>query len=274
MPILRKTLRDLRWQIIGYGVGLGVLAAFYVLLYPAFADQLGDFELPEGYSAFIGDITDLSRPRAYFQAEFFSFMMPLLVVVFVVTASTALLAGEENHGTLELMLAQPLRRRDFFLQRVAGLVVATLLICALAGLGFLLSAPFLDLEGDVTVLELAVAPFAAAPLALACASLGLLVGALAPRRSAATGIVAAETVVVYLMEVFANLADVLDPMRYLSPFFYADTKRVLLAGVVPWHLAVLLGAFVLLTALAMRAFERREIAAGRWQLRALRGGGV
>ena len=72
----------------------------------------------------------------------------------------------------------------------------------------------------------------------------------------------------------ADLVEVLDPLHYLSPFYYADTKRVLLEGVVPWHLAVLLGAFVLLTALAMRAFEGREIAAGRWQPRALMGGAV
>ena len=46
-------------------------------------------------------------------------------------------------------------------------------------------------------------------------------------------------------------------------------KRVLVEGAVPWHAAVLLGAFVLLTALALAAFEAREIGTGHSPLRAL-----
>ena len=61
----------------------------------------------------------------------------------------------------------------------------------------------------------------------------------------------------------------LKPLRYLSPFFYSDAKRVLVEGVVPWHAAVLLDAFVLLTALALFAFEAREIGTGHSPLRAL-----
>ena len=109
MPLLRKTLHDLRWHIVGYGGGLGMLAALYVVLYPAFAGTLADFELPEEYSAFIGDVSDLAVPRGFLQVEFFSFWMPLLVAVYAVVVSTGLLAGDEQRGTLEMMLAQPSR---------------------------------------------------------------------------------------------------------------------------------------------------------------------
>ena len=269
MPLLRKTLHDLRWHIVGYGGGLGMLAALYVVLYPAFAGTFADFELPEAYSAFIGDVSDLAAPRGFFQIEFFSFWMPLLVAVYAVVVSTGLLAGDEQRGTLEMMLAQPVSRRRLFVERVAAFAIGATLICALASLGFVVSAPFIDLRGDVAVWELGLAPFAALPLALACGSLGLLAGALSPTRGLATGLVAAETVTVYFFDVLADLIGPLEPLRYLSPFFYSDAKRVLVEGAVPWHAAVLLGAFVLLTALALAAFEAREIGTGHSPLRAL-----
>ena len=193
MPLLRKTLHDLRWHIVGYGGGLGMLAALYVVLYPAFAGTFADFELPEAYSAFIGDVSDLAAPRGFFQIEFFSFWMPLLVAVYAVVVSTGLLAGDEQRGTLEMMLAQPVSRRRLFVERVAAFAIGATLICALASLGFVVSAPFIDLRGDVAVWELGLAPFAALPLALACGSLGLLAGALSPTRGLATGLVAALT---------------------------------------------------------------------------------
>ena len=69
-----------------------------------------------------------------------------------------------------------------------------------------------------------------------------------------------------------GLADVLEPLHYLSPFYYADSNVVLTNGPSPWHIAVLLGAFVGLTALAQRTFARRAIGGTRWQPRALLGG--
>ena len=167
------------------------------------------------------------------------------------------------------MLAQPVSRRRLFVERVAAFAIGAALICALASLGFVISAPFIDLRGDVAVWELGLAPVAALPLALACGSLGLLAGALTPTRVLATGLVAAETVTVYFFDVLADLVGSLEPLRYLSPFFYSDAKRVLVEGAVPWHAAVLLGASVLLTALALAAFEAREVGTGRSPLRAL-----
>ena len=271
MPLLRKTLHDLRWQIAGNGVGLGLLAALYVVLYPTFAATLPDLELPEAYSAFIGDVSDLSSSRNFLQIEFFSLWLPLLVAIYAIVASTAQLAGDEGNGTLELLLAQPVSRRRLFLERATGLLIGALVICALASLGFLVSAPFIDLRGDVTVLELMVAPLGTVAFAFAFIALGLLAGTIAATRGQAVGLLTAATVAFYLMDVLPDLTDALAPLRYLSPFYYGDTKRMLITGVVPWHQAVLFVSAALCTALAMRAFEAREIGVGRWQPRALLG---
>jgi len=269
VTLFRMTLRDLRWQIVGYGVGLGAVAALYVVVYPAFADTFADFEFPEAYSAFLG-ASDISDPRNFFQIEFFSFWMPLLLAIYALIASTAQFAGDEQKGTLEMVLAQPLSRRSLFVQRAAGLAVAAVLICALGALGFAVSAPFVRL-GDVALRELVVATLNLAPLMLACAGLGLVVATVSPTRGVAAGLVALETFVVYFANTLSSLADWLEPLRYLSLFFCADVSVALSDGIEAGHAAVLLGAFALLTALAVRAFEVRELDTVRWQLRALLG---
>ena len=90
----------------------------------------------------------------------------------------------------------------------------------------------------------------------------MLAAALTPTRGLAAGLMTIETVVIYLMNVFAGLVPGLDWMRYLSPFFYSDGQRVLTDGVVWWHQGLLLASGLAIAGLALRAFERREIGGG------------
>ena len=262
MPLFRKALRDLRWHVIGYGGGLAGLAMMYVFLYPTYADMLAEFELPEAYKAFVGT-TDLASARGYLQTELFSMWVPLLLAIYAIVTSTGQTVGDEGSGTMEMVLAQPVSRRRLFLERATGLAVGAALICALTVLGFIVSVPFVDLRGDITLGELAVAPFGALLFGLTFIALSLLIGTLTPTRGQAAGLLTALVVLFYLMDVLPDLWTALDPLRYGSPFYYADMKRLLIEGVVPWHQAVLAAATVAFAALALAAFEAREIGTRR-----------
>lgn len=268
MPLLRHTLFRLRWQLLAYGGGIGLYAALMVLLYPMFGETFAEVELPEGYLAFFGqDLLDLSSPRGFLTTELMS-LVPLIAAIYAVVASTGLLAGDEQSGTLDLVLAQPLSRRRLFLARTGGLVIGAVVIAVAGAAGLVIPALFVDLD-DLTTFELARAMLNLIPLMLACAGLGLLIAAVSPSRAVAVGLVATETVAVWIVNSIANLSDSLEALHFMSPFYYGDAPVVMFGGPVPWHAAVLLSAFVLLTLLAMHAFEARELRAGRWQLSAL-----
>ena len=265
--IVRKTLRDLRWQVVGWGLGLAALAAMLVLIYPAISAQ---FEGVEMENIGFGEIQDLSDPRQFFQVEFFTWS-PVLMTIFAIIAGGALLAGEEGAGTLELLLSQPLARRRLFLGKLAGVAVAVVGVLALAGLGFLLTAPFVDLKGAVAAGELAVAPFSLLPFAWFALAATVLAATLTPTRGRAVALMTAGAFVAYALNIAADLVTSLDWLRFFTPYYYSDAQRVLTEGTVWWHQAALLAAALVCAALALAVFERREIGVGRSPLALLLG---
>ena len=267
--IVRKTLRDLRWQIVGWGLGLGLLAALFVLIFPVIGAQ---FEGVEVENFGFGEIDDFSNPRQFLQVEFFTWS-PVLMTVFSIIIGGALLAGEESAGTLELLLSQPLARRALFLGKLAGVAIAVIAILLLAGLGFLISGQFVDLEGEVTAGELAIAPFVLLPFAWFAITATMLVATLTPTRGRATGLMTLGAAVSYVLNIVAGLVESLSWLRFFSPYHYSDAQRVLTEGAHWPNQAVLLVAALLCAALALAAFGRREIGVGRSPLAALLGRG-
>ena len=104
-----------------------------------------------------------------------------------------------------------------------------------------------------------VATVAMAPLMLAFAALSLLAGCLLPtRRDAATAVVAV-TVISYFVNSLGQAADVLEPLRPASLFFYFRADNVLVSGVDPAGAGVLLAVALIAGGLALVLFRRRDI---------------
>ena len=255
LSIFVKALRDLRWQVFWYGVGLAAMGALVVYVYPSYSDQLADFEIPEALKAFIGE-ADYASPAGFLSAEFFSWA-PILLVIFAIMAGTSALAGEEAAGTMDLLLAQPVSRRQIVLEKLAGFMAASVGIAALVCLGWLLSLPFVDI--DMSLGKMIVATFNMLPLTFFFGAFAMWSGSALPNRRVATGLVTALAVVTYFVNFLANLVEVLRPLRWASPFFYDNGTNVLPSGVDWSKVTVLLGLFCLFTVLTLLAFERRDV---------------
>ncbi len=253
--VFLKALRDSRWQVFWYGVGLGALGALVVYVYPSYREQLADFEIPEALRALIGE-ADYATAEGFLTAEFFSWA-PILVVIFAIMAGTSALAGEEAAGTLDLLLAQPMSRRRLVLEKMAGFGVSACLIAAITYLGWLASVPFVDI--DVSYGRLLSATFRLVPLILFFGALAMCCGAMLPDRRLATGVVTAVAVVSFFVNYLAMLVDALRPARWASVFHYQDASSALSGHVDPAKLAVLLLATALLAALTVASFEQREL---------------
>ena len=112
--MFRHTLKRLQGQIIGWGVALAVLAFIIASLFHTVTqmrDQLGQLinSLPRELLAFVGNIDRMFSPAGFLDARYFS-LMPLILGVFAVIIGSGLIASDEENGTLDLLLAYPIRR--------------------------------------------------------------------------------------------------------------------------------------------------------------------
>ena len=103
------------------------MAALMVAVYPSVRDNPALNKMVESYpealkasSAFGGNV-DYASGAGYLSSELFSFMVPLLLLVAAIGAGARATAGEEERGTLDLLLANPISRRRLVLEKLAAL---------------------------------------------------------------------------------------------------------------------------------------------------------
>src|SRR5881392_30045 len=98
--VASKTLYDQRRSLLAWAVSLTLLVAMYVAIWPSLRDQpsMKDFldRMPKAFRAlFAATGADMSTPVGYVQVELLSFMGPLLLLIYAITAGAAAIAGEE-----------------------------------------------------------------------------------------------------------------------------------------------------------------------------------
>jgi ABC-2 type transport system permease protein len=261
LSILRKTLRDLRWQVFWYGLGLALMAALVVYIYPDYREQFADFEIPDALQGLVGD-ADFTTGTGFITAEILSWY-PIILVVFAIMGGSSAVGGEEAGGTLDLVLAQPVSRRRLLLEKLGGLLLAALGICVLIYAGWLVSVPFVDIE--VGFADLAVATLNFLPLVALFQVFSLWASVTLSSRGLATGVAVAVAVVSYFVNYLSSIVDLIEPLRYASVFYHYHGTEVLSEGIDPLGLGLLVGLYLFLAAWALANFERRDLGVGAVQ---------
>ena len=257
-----KTLRDRRRSLLGWSIGLGVYALYSTFLYPAIkqsAEELRRFTetIPEEFQALTGGELDLATGAGYLQGQLFSFMVPLLLLVFCIGFGARTVAGEERDGPLELVLAAPQWRRTVVAQKLAALLVGASLL-GLVLWGALVVGGWIGGIG-VGAGRLAAAVLVAVLLALTFGTLALLVGCATGRRGLAVSVATIAAVVTYLLDGFSALVEALEPTRLASPWHYYASDEVLRTGLEPGNLLLLFALVTVFSAGSILAFDRRDV---------------
>lgn len=189
---------------------------------PAFNDLVANY--PDVLKSLFGiaEGGDITSGAGYLDAELWSFMLPLLVLVLAIGSGARALAGEEDAGRLELVLSYPVRRRDAVLQKGAAVGCEIVVVCVVAGITILAFDPLVGLGLSLSKVGAAVVSLAA--LGLLYGWFALAVGAAVPSRALAIGIPAGAAAAAYLVSGLHGLAGWLDPFRFLSPFWLVGSS--------------------------------------------------
>ena len=257
---VREQRRSLAWWV----AGMGALNIVTMLFYPSFAELPEINEILEDagplLQAFVGDIEDFTSPEGFVDAELFAFMVPLLFIALGILGGSGAVAGEEERGTLDLLLSNPLNRWRVVVDKFAANMVVLVVLAVGTWGGLVVGA--LAVSMDISLARMAEATVSAALLGAAFGTLALALGSWRGKRGAAAGIAAAAAVGSYLLNSFAPLVDAIEPLKNLSLFHYYSSARPLVNGLDPAHALVLAAATLTLLAAALVMFERRDLGVG------------
>lgn len=224
-------------------------------LFPAVGGSIGQLDLPQGVTDLLGG-ADYGTITGWMRSEIGAVYGPLVVGATGIAAAGSV-AGEEEHGTLSVVLAHPIGRTRWLLARAAAVavIVGFVVLGTLAGLvaGVALAGGGIGL-GHLFALALHLALFGVTLGAVALA----LAGATG-RKAVATGGAAAVGLAGFLVHGFAPLVHGIAWLRFLSPYHYYAAGDPIGHGVAVGDLAVLAAASVVLTAIAVLAFARRDL---------------
>lgn len=261
--VFLKSLRDQRKPLLWWSLGLIAIAILTMLFYPSVSEapELDDLveKMPEALRrAFIGEIADLTSPEGYLNSQLYVFFAPVLFLFFTIGRGSWAIAGEEQRGTLDLLLSYPVMRWRVVVDKFLAMTVATLGLVVALWLGTVAGIVMVGME--ISLLRVAEVTLSAGLLGMAFGSLAMMMGCATGKRSLSIGVTSAVAVLAYFWNALAPSVDALEPFRVVSPFYYYSSADPLSNGLDPGHVAVLSGIAVVLLALGLFAFRRRDLA--------------
>ncbi len=265
--LLLHELRIRRGAILGWGIGMAVFAGYIIILYPEFAEPMAAMNLEDiALYQILGDFSEFASFTGFVSAEVLIFL-PLLLAIYAIVNGTGTLAGEEDNGTLEPIMALPLPRWQLVLSKAIALSLALLLILLIVGLAMAVSTNSLpeDIEtSGVTAADMILTALAIWPLVGFFAMLSLFLGALMPSRRIAAITATVILVVSYFGNNLASMVDWLERIQPLFPFYYFDSANLLKEGPDTQDTLILLAAGAVSLILALVFFQLRNVTVGAW----------
>lgn len=184
----------------------------------------------------------------------------LLVAAVIIWLAARSLAGEMESGQVQLALARPVSRRQFYIARVLTVGLAALWVSIVASLGNLAGLAYSKPDGTMNDRHFIAQIGASLLLAAAIAGVSLLVSARAERMGQAVGWSAGFLIVSYVIDYFATLWSFLKPLQPFSVFDYYDPPVALAHGTIPLTNAIVLGGIAVLCAAAgLFIFQNRDL---------------
>jgi len=257
--IFLKTLRDYRIAILGWGVGMGL-----TIISPM-ASVAALISTPEQRAALAALAAQFAWNAAPIKADtvggyatwkigFFIF----LVCVWPLLAASRTLRGEEDRGSLDVLLSMPRSRARVALEKVAALWVALVLIGVIVGLmayvgGRAFKADFGLGDGLLFGLNLTL-------ICMVFGGVALLLSQFTHERGPAAGATGGLLVLSIAVDMTHRVIPNTDWVSQLSPIYYYNLSKPLVPsyGASVEGFVVQLALAVVLTAAAVWLFVRRD----------------
>lgn len=262
--VFLKTLYDLRGSLLTWSLIFFLMSLMMLAFWPSIENSSADYEnmiesFPDALLDMFGGEVDLNTLHGYLALELFGMFYPFMVLGFSVYYGARLLAGEEDDGTLDVLLATPVARWRVYLDKFLALVVYTLAVMAATYLGLVLGAILVGAGDELHLGKTLAAILQLGLLGLFFSGLAMALTATRRARGMALGIALGLAAGTYLLFTLSDAANIPEALTWFSPWYYYDGVTVIRQGLTIGHSAVLVGVTVALAAAGMVAFQRRDV---------------
>ena len=192
----------------------------------------------------------LSMLAGWLAAVGFGLIFPLALTVYASFIGSWLVGGEEERGSLGMLLAAPVTRWRFMLEKSAVLVVVILRPVLVLGVALLLLSRL-----GVGVPDLSSRVFGLFLLALVFGALALALGSISGRRRLSLGITLVGLGFAFAFSRLPDKLPVGHALRMISPVYLYEA-----APASPVFLLALLALALVCLGVGWAAFERRDLA--------------
>lgn len=259
--VFERSFHEQLRSLVAWFIGLFALGILMTAIFPTIRGnpQLANLHetYPKALRSLFG-ISDMTTGIGFLRAEVFSLVAPMLAIILAILWGSDLIAGEEDRGTIDILLANPISRRRVLVEKWASLFVGVFVIMLGLGIALAIGIPAFGLHIDwVSVVAVL---FATGLLGFLFGTIALALGAATGRRGLARGVTALLAVAAYLLSSLSDLVTWLKPIRPSSPWYHALGIDPLNSGFEPWHLLVLVVMIVIVMLAGIYTFERRDLA--------------
>lgn len=262
MPVFLHTFSRHKGQILVWGTTLAVLCAYGLLLYDSLVEPEAQQQYlqlianyPDELMAFFGDMSQMFTPGGYLDTLFFSYI-PIVIGFFSIFSCASLLAGDEEKGILDLVLAHPISRSHLFFGRILAFITATILILSIAWVGIVITLPSTSM--DATVWEILLPFLSLFSLLMFFGALTLLLSMLLPSLQWAVMVSGLLLVASYFMTSLSRLSENLRTIEIFFPMHYYQGGQALSKMNWGWF-GILIGLSILFSIYAWWLLEHRDI---------------
>jgi ABC-2 type transport system permease protein len=261
--ILKQTLLE-RWKSISLVTVLFfVFMVYYSSVYPSTVtaglsgDNLNEILSNPAIQLLLGKLMVDNSYESYISIKGLTFI-GWIACGFAAWLAASFVAGEIDHKTIDLLLAQPVRRGRLVLERFGALALTTAIIIVAALAGTIVGVKALNIETSILWMTYTMACMGILTLAFGAMSLFISAYMSDGRKAALTSL--GVMVVMYFMETIGSAVDLLGPIRYLSLFHYAPYNEMLMTKTLSLvNIGVMLAVAVVFVTLAIYVFRRRDI---------------
>ncbi len=258
--IFLKTLYEKRWMLLGWTIGVAAMAMLTFAFYPSF--KQGGFDevfknVPKSLQSLIGDPSSYKTVQGFIGQEIFALRIPMVTLIMGIVLFTSLIAGDEDKGTLQSLMAQPVSRTRIVIEKFLAGALISFIVCAGAMIGILLVVPFIHEHANLV--RLLQATTGVWLLTMLFSSVGFAIGAITGKRGLAGGVAGLITFGTYLITSLVANVSSLKPIEKISPFHYYNNPLIAKAGLTLHDTLILVIPTFLILVFTLAIFKRRDV---------------